>query len=95
MALSTWRLLSTIAHLDGVLNFTRDERQSVAVADNSELHVTSETQRHAGHADIIRECIDGSAGLLEGHSNLRVGDPTEWRRIHDQIQEAARLAADY
>ncbi|HTH04727.1 MAG TPA: DinB family protein, partial [Ilumatobacteraceae bacterium] len=40
------------------------------------VHVTSETQRHAGHADIIRELIDGTAGLLDGHDNLRVHDST-------------------
>src|SRR5205085_5034545 len=34
------------------------------------VHVTAEAQRHAGHADIIRELIDGSAGLLKGHDNL-------------------------
>ncbi len=56
------------------------------------VHVTSETQRHAGHADIIREWIDGSAGLLDGHHNLRIGDPTAWRGFHDQIEDAARLA---
>jgi hypothetical protein len=55
-------------------------------------HVTSETQRHAGHADIIREFIDGSAGLLEGHGNLRIGDPSAWRGFRDQIEDAARLA---
>lgn len=56
------------------------------------VHVTSETQRHAGHADIIRELIDGSAGLLNGHDNLRIDDPTARRRFRDQIEDAARLA---
>ena len=26
------------------------------------VHVTAETQRHTGHADIVRELVDGSAG---------------------------------
>jgi len=56
------------------------------------VHVTAETQRHAGHADIIREFIDGSAGLLDGHDNLRMSDSTAWRRYRDQIEAAARLA---
>ena len=56
------------------------------------VHVTSETQRHAGHADIIRELIDGSAGLLDGHDNLRVHDSTAWRTFRDRIEDAARLA---
>lgn len=56
------------------------------------VHVTSETQRHAGHADILREFIDGSAGLLNGHDNLHIGDPNAWRTLCDQIEKAARLA---
>ena len=45
------------------------------------VHVTAETQRHAGHADIIRELIDGSAGLLNGLDNLRIGDRAPWARL--------------
>ena len=56
------------------------------------VHVTAETQRHAGHADIIRELIDGAAGLLDGHDNLRIADPTAQRAFHDRIEAAARLA---
>jgi hypothetical protein len=52
-------------------------------------HVTSETQRHAGHADIVRELIDGSAGLLKGHDNLHVRDPAEQRRFREQVEAAA------
>jgi hypothetical protein len=56
------------------------------------VHVTAETQRHAGHADILRESIDGSAGLLVGHDNLRIADRTAWSRFCGQIEDAARLA---
>jgi hypothetical protein len=58
------------------------------------VHVTAETQRHAGHADIVRELIDGSAGLLDGHDNLGigVGDAAGWRSFHDRVEAAARLA---
>jgi hypothetical protein len=55
------------------------------------VHVTAETQRHAGHADIIRESIDGSAGFLSGYDSLR-SDPASWKAFHDRIEEAARLA---
>ncbi|WP_460598847.1 mycothiol transferase [Flexivirga lutea] len=34
------------------------------------VHKISDLQRHAGHADILREQLDGSVGLLPGHSNL-------------------------
>lgn len=56
------------------------------------VHVTAETQRHAGHADIIRELIDGSAGLLKGLDNLRFGDRAQWDDFRDRIEAAARLA---
>jgi len=57
------------------------------------VHVTAETQRHAGHADIVRELIDGSAGLLKGHDNLPSGDPVWWGGYCDRVEAAARLAS--
>jgi hypothetical protein len=53
------------------------------------VHMTAETQRHAGHADIVRELIDGSAGLLDGMSNLPHGDPAWWRGYREQVERAA------
>ena len=35
-------------------------------------HMIAETHRHAGHADIVRELIDGAAGAS--------GETTTWRR---------------
>jgi hypothetical protein len=40
------------------------------------VHKTVDLQRHAGHADILREQLDGSVGLLPGHSN--VPGTTDW-----------------
>lgn len=57
------------------------------------VHVTAETQRHAGHADIVRELIDGAAGLLPDHDNLPDGDETWWRNYRHRVEEAARTAA--
>lgn len=56
------------------------------------VHVTAETQRHAGHADIVRELIDGSAGLLDGHHNLRISERALQREFRDQVQVAACVA---
>jgi len=53
------------------------------------VHVTAETQRHAGHADIVRELIDGSAGLLRVHDNLHIRDLNEQQRFHDRVEAAA------
>jgi len=53
------------------------------------VHVTADTQRHAGHADIVRELIDGSVGMLEGLDNLHIRDRAEQRRFHDRVEAAA------
>jgi hypothetical protein len=42
------------------------------------VHMISETDRHAGHADIIRELIDGAAGLRDGNDNLTPGNQAWW-----------------
>jgi hypothetical protein len=34
------------------------------------VHMIAETHRHAGHADIVRELIDGRVGLREGNDNM-------------------------
>jgi hypothetical protein len=38
------------------------------------VHVATETHRHAGHADIVRELIDGAVGLRLGNDNMAPGD---------------------
>jgi Protein of unknown function (DUF664) len=57
------------------------------------IHVTSETSRHAGHADIIRELIDGAVGLAADRPNLPSGDSGSWRSLYDRVERAARQAA--
>lgn len=53
------------------------------------VHVTSETARHAGHADIVRELIDSSAGHRDGVSNLPEHDADWWQQYRDRLQRAA------
>jgi uncharacterized damage-inducible protein DinB len=57
------------------------------------VHVVAETQRHAGHADIVRELIDGAVGLRDGNSNLPDGDPDWWGKYRDRLERVARQAA--
>lgn len=57
------------------------------------LHTVAESHRHAGHADIVRELIDGSAGLLDRGDMLPEGDAAWWQRHHDRVEQAARRAA--
>ncbi|MDN3242810.1 DinB family protein [Glycomyces tritici] len=57
------------------------------------VHMIDETNRHAGHADIIRELIDGSAGLRQGADNLPANTPEQWTAHYNAIEQAARAAA--
>jgi hypothetical protein len=58
------------------------------------VHMIAETDRHAGHADIVRELIDGAAGLRDGSSNLPDGDQAWWQDYHNQVERAAQQAAE-
>ncbi|MGB7962294.1 MAG: DUF664 domain-containing protein [Propionicimonas sp.] len=57
------------------------------------LHLLIETARHAGHADIIREAIDGAAGMGADDANLTQRTTTEWASHCARIEAAARQAA--
>ncbi|WP_375295985.1 DinB family protein [Saccharothrix sp.] len=57
------------------------------------VHVIAETNRHAGHADIVRETIDGEAGLRNGVSSMPEGDPAWWAAYRDKLERVAREAA--
>ena len=41
------------------------------------VHVLAETERHAGHADVIRELIDGAVGRAPQASQMNPGEPNE------------------
>nr|WP_042187058.1 DinB family protein [Kibdelosporangium sp. MJ126-NF4]CEL17775.1 Type I restriction-modification system methyltransferase subunit [Kibdelosporangium sp. MJ126-NF4]CTQ91001.1 Type I restriction-modification system methyltransferase subunit [Kibdelosporangium sp. MJ126-NF4] len=42
------------------------------------IHVIAESNRHAGHADIVRELVDGTVGLAEGNDFMPPGDEAWW-----------------
>jgi uncharacterized damage-inducible protein DinB len=56
------------------------------------VHVLAETNRHAGHADILREGLDGAAGINPEYSNLPEHDATWWAQLHARIEAAAQAA---
>jgi uncharacterized damage-inducible protein DinB len=56
------------------------------------IHVIAETNRHAGHADIVRELIDGAAGLRADNSNLPEGDAAWWETYRGRVEKAAQDA---
>lgn len=53
------------------------------------VHVATETHRHAGHADIVRELIDGMVGLREDNDNMGVG-AGEWGAHCERLESIAR-----
>ena len=56
------------------------------------VHMIAETNRHAGHADIVRELIDGAAGMRKDNSNLPPADEAWWASYRDRLEQAAREA---
>jgi hypothetical protein len=57
------------------------------------VHMIAETNRHAGHADIVRELIDGNVGHREESDNMAPGDEDWWDGYRDRVERAAREAA--
>ncbi len=53
------------------------------------IHMIAETHRHAGHADVVRETIDGAAGLRADNSNLPEGDVAWWADYRNRVEAAA------
>jgi len=58
------------------------------------VHVLAETNRHAGHADILRESLDGATGLTQGNSNLPEHDAAAWKALYDRVEAAAVKAGE-
>lgn len=53
------------------------------------VHMIAETHRHAGHADIVREYLDGAAGMRPGVDNLADLDADGWAGQHRRLQAIA------
>ena len=56
------------------------------------VHLIVDTSRHAGHADILREGLDGSVGAYAGQE--LDGDDDYWNERRAVIESAAREATD-
>ncbi len=53
------------------------------------LHMIAETNRHAGHADILRELIDGGVGHRADNDNMAEGDAAWWRDYCERLESVA------
>jgi hypothetical protein len=55
------------------------------------VHVLTETSRHAGHADILREQLDGVTGTAAEYTGPR-RDAAFWEARRAKIERAANAA---
>ena len=55
------------------------------------VHMATETHRHAGHADIVRELIDGQIGRRPEDGNI--DDGYDWPAYVAKVERAARSAS--
>ena len=56
------------------------------------VYVIAETNRHAGHADILRELIDGSVGWRPGDDSMAPGDKEWWETYRSRLERVAHEA---
>jgi hypothetical protein len=56
------------------------------------VHVLAETSRHAGHADILREQLDGAVGTSADDTALQRFDAAFWADHRAEIEHAAEGA---
>jgi hypothetical protein len=56
------------------------------------VHMLAETSRHAGHADILREELDGAVGTDAESMALQKHDAAFWEERRAKIERAARAA---
>jgi uncharacterized damage-inducible protein DinB len=66
-----------------------EERRQVTLS-RILVHMTTETHRHAGHADIVRELVDGAAGFRRDASNLPSDDAQWWSDYRERVDQSAR-----
>ncbi|MGA9597578.1 MAG: DinB family protein [Acidimicrobiia bacterium] len=76
---------------EGVVPWWPEDRNPVTLHQIL-LHVATEVNRHAGHADILRELIDGSVGHRPAVSNMPDDDAIDWPAYFDRVEHAARTA---
>ncbi|GGK94882.1 hypothetical protein JOE58_002449 [Curtobacterium luteum] len=84
---------ATIEALDidarGTVPWWPEDRRSVSLHQVL-VHMGYEVARHAGHADIVREMLDGTAG--DGDGNLAEKTPAEWVAWREHLVEVAERA---
>ncbi|RFA12187.1 hypothetical protein B7R22_17315 [Subtercola boreus] len=86
---------ATIEALDlastGSVPWWQPERRTVTLHQIL-VHMIAETARHAGHADIVRELIDGRLGNGPADPNIPARSAASWAAYRSRIERAARAA---
>jgi uncharacterized damage-inducible protein DinB len=59
------------------------------------VHMIAETHRHAGHADLDRELVDGATGLGKENDNMPPGDQAWWMSYRKRVEDAAQAASNH
>jgi uncharacterized damage-inducible protein DinB len=77
--------------LTGQVSWWHEDRRVVTL-HRILAHMVAETQRHAGHADLVRELVDGEVGLRRDNSNLPPADAAWWQEYRSRVERAARQA---
>jgi uncharacterized damage-inducible protein DinB len=75
----------------GLVRWWPEDRRQVTLHQIL-VHMVAETNRHAGHADIVRELIDGAIGHRAEQGNVPPRDESWWREHRSRIEAAARDA---
>nr|WP_216870758.1 DUF664 domain-containing protein [Modestobacter excelsi] len=57
------------------------------------VHLTAGTHRHAGHADVLRELVDGAVGDRAEFGSSVGEDPGRWGEHRARVQAVAEQAA--
>ncbi|MFJ8676558.1 DinB family protein [Streptomyces sp. NPDC093589] len=56
------------------------------------VRVIADTHRHAGHADVLRELLDGAVGMRRDNSAMAPGDSAWWANHRSRLERAAKEA---
>ncbi|GAA4936275.1 DinB family protein [Streptomyces coeruleoprunus] len=56
------------------------------------VRVIADTHRHAGHADILRELLDGAVGMNQHNDSMPPGDAAWWEDYRSRLERAAEEA---
>jgi hypothetical protein len=75
----------------GLVPWWSESRRAVTLREVL-LDVIVELHRHAGHADVVRELVDGAVGMQDGNTNMPAVDGAWWSAHHARLEKIAAAA---